>query len=1015
MKHRPLKQLCGLIATAAVALVLIGCNGKAGQNGTNGTNGTNGNNGNPGVVTLNVAALTPDEWGNLVLKGSVQSVLVSATAGQPVVNFTVTNADGMPVTGLASFTTKVAKVSSTTSTAGNTSYDIYTKYANVAFTIAKLVPAANGSPSYWENYILNSVPSKKVADDSVTASVPGKPSTDAVGNLVDHGDGTYTYTFSDIRDITKMQGVLDAYTYTGNNSRADLGLTNGFEPNLTHRLVVQISGNARGTSTNTPDGSNTGIVGVPIKTAANIVYDFVPSRPVATQAVTASDAQRQIVDVAACNACHTKLAPHGGARVDTQLCVVCHTDQRKYGNPEATATTTAGVTTYTGNTYKIKGLAAGNLVAFIHRMHMGEGLTNQGYNYANILFNEVAYPQDIRNCQTCHTAQAASTVPDAPPVAPVTAQGDAWKTNPSRLACGSCHDNVDFTVAHTVGSLTSGGAQLSDVACAGCHSAADIAIYHTPVWTPVQGGNNLAVVHGGMQSNSYQATNPANLPKGAHRVDYVIKSVTVSATGIPTIVFQYQVDGVPAVFTPFVDTTTTPEMLTGFVSNSFGASESNGPNLALAVGISQDGIKTPADYNFRASWQIKNIWNGTALFNGVKVGTLSGPAAGFYTIALTGYPLDATKLPAGVQFGAVGMGIGLGMLTQTDLHTAADAALINHDGTANDGKTMDFTFVPSTTVRNTGGLIIPSKMKWATAPVVTTGNKVPNIQRRTILREGSCNSCHGTLGAFTARTSPANFHGVGIGDANAEQSCVFCHNTTGVDSSAWSYDTKTWVHALHSANKPRNNAFTAHSGSGSDFWNIQYPGLLNNCEACHVPGSYDFSNAANAAQLPSMLWETVASGTLAKVIPTYPLFPNANYPAVTLPTSFVIPTTLTPALWVTGQPKYVAPFIDQTAFYGTNVAITAPTSVGGNWTVVPPAIGPSVAPAANPKWSLVVSPITGACSACHDSASAIAHFKGNGGAFYEERPTGFAKTEQCLVCHGNGKVADIRAVHLNFK
>ena len=35
MKHRPLKQLCGLLATAAIALVLIGCNGKSGATGAN--------------------------------------------------------------------------------------------------------------------------------------------------------------------------------------------------------------------------------------------------------------------------------------------------------------------------------------------------------------------------------------------------------------------------------------------------------------------------------------------------------------------------------------------------------------------------------------------------------------------------------------------------------------------------------------------------------------------------------------------------------------------------------------------------------------------------------------------------------------------------------------------------------------------------------------------------------------------------------------------------------------------
>jgi OmcA/MtrC family decaheme c-type cytochrome len=622
---------------------------------------------------------------------------------------------------------------------------------------------------------------------------------------------------------------------------------------------------------------------------------------------------------------------------------------------------------------------------------MGEALTNTGYNYGGILFNEVRYPQDIRNCQTCHTSQPQSAVTDAPPTATVTTQGDNWMSVPSRYACGACHDSIDWVA----GTNHLGGAQTSDAACSGCHSASDIAIYHTPVWTPHQAGSDLAVAHGGMQSNSYQATNPANLPKGAHRIEWNIKSVSVSSAGIPSITFQYLKDGIPVAF----NTNTSGEMMDGFVNNSFSTTESNGPNLALAVGITQDGIAAPADYNFHTSWPIKNIWNGTAKVldtDGVTlvpVGTFSGPTNGFYTITLTKFPLLNSQLPAGDTFGAVGMGIGLGLLTQSDLTAAQDAALKSNN------VTMDFTFTPgNATTRNIGGLLLPSKMKWASVPVVS-GQAVPSVQRRTILKEGSCNSCHSTLGAFTAVTGPANFHSVGIGDANAEQSCVLCHNTTGTDGSAWSYNTKTWVHALHASTNAgatmRNNAYTAHSSSGSDFWNIEYPGLLNNCEACHVAGSYDFSNTASAAQVPKMLWDTVAKGTTSASSPSYP---TSGFT--------IIPTGTTPAVWTSGN-KYLAPWVDQTTEYGTNVSITAPANVGANWTVNQPAVNTT-----SSKGSLVVSPITAACSACHDSASDIAHFKSNGGAFYEDRVTALAtKTEQCLICHGSGGVADIKTVH----
>jgi OmcA/MtrC family decaheme c-type cytochrome len=65
--------------------------------------------------------------------------------------------------------------------------------------------------------------------------------------------------------------------------------------------------------------------------------------------------------------------------------------------------------------------------------------------------------------------------------------------------------------------------------------------------------------------------------------------------------------------------------------------------------------------------------------------------------------------------------------------------------------------------------------------------------------------------------------------------------------------------------------------------------------------------------------------------------------------------------------------------------------------------------------SLVASPITAACIACHDSNAAYSHMELNGGSFYRPRSsmtTGLLGVgESCLVCHGKGKVADIKAVH----
>ena len=62
--------------------------------------------------------------------------------------------------------------------------------------------------------------------------------------------------------------------------------------------------------------------------------------------------------------------------------------------------------------------------------------------------------------------------------------------------------------------------------------------------------------------------------------------------------------------------------------------------------------------------------------------------------------------------------------------------------------------------------------------------------------------------------------------------------------------------------------------------------------------------------------------------------------------------------------------------------------------------------------TLVISPTVTVCSACHDTADAISHYKINGGAFYQPRSSAITgSNETCLVCHGTGRVADIATMH----
>ena len=96
----------------------------------------------------------------------------------------------------------------------------------------------------------------------------------------------------------------------------------------------------------------------------------------------------------------------------------------------------------------------------IHKIHRGENLPSveAGTPYQIIGnsqsvhdFSNVAFPQDIRNCATCHARS-----------------GDAGRQLvhvPEPAACASCHDDVNFAT----GENHPAGAQADDSQCASCH------------------------------------------------------------------------------------------------------------------------------------------------------------------------------------------------------------------------------------------------------------------------------------------------------------------------------------------------------------------------------------------------------------------------------------------------------------------------------------------------------------------------------------------------------------------
>ncbi|MFO1400486.1 MAG: OmcA/MtrC family decaheme c-type cytochrome [Steroidobacteraceae bacterium] len=892
-------------------------------------------------------------WAALQPRVTITSVAVNSP---PVVDFRVVDTAGKPIVGLGN------TAQSATATLPS--------YPNLSFSIAKLVPGTNGAPSRWVSYIVTTVPT------TTAAAAPTRPSTDNTGTLVDHGDGTYTYTF--YRDVTTIKATVDGMTVSGSNNKADLDdLT--WEPNLVHRLTIQLSGNAPGTGTNTPNAVQvSGYPGVPIVDAQDVIYDFIP----ATGAAAASG--REIAATAKCNECHRKLGGfagddpessaagfHGGSRNDVRYCVVCHTSQRAYGRTEAGYDGTT-LTFTASSTYKVDGRTVGQLPNYVHKLHMGELLAKKGYNYAEVIFNEVGYPQDVRNCTKCHDGSATSTAP--------TAQGDNWKNAPNRLACGSCHDGINFatgmgvTIGDAAEGLTSttsfngfahgGFANSDDSQCATCHTPGEIDLVHTPV-TPPNLQSALHVAGGNANSNSaWIASNTSRLPAGAIVVTYDIQSVSRNASKQPVMVFRMLQNGQRADLLDFATAPVNPatggkEIWDGFMGS---------PSAYFVFAVPQDGITAPSDFNVSVSGYLRNIWRGTA--TGAGAGTLTGPDAnGYYTVTLTGVqvPDSAVMLTGGLGF-TYNVSTAL-PLTQTNL--------------------ANYPVSPSPigAANQIGGLIViaPNLSKVATG---YTG-------RRAIVTDANCNKCHQELGAFTEDA----FHG---GQRNDGTTCAWCHRPNQT-SSGWSADSAYFVHGIHAGAK-RADAFTWHAGAvGESFADIGYPGVLRECEACHTRDSYNFAAAASQSALPNRLYRTVGTGifngTAGTSITTYSVVAGACAAGTSAPQTAVGVFSLSP---------YITPLSNYGIGFSYNAGLTTANSCKPDGTLVANPAGGTVQ--ADPQ-SLVISPVTTACISCHDSTLAKAHMEVNGGSFYQPRGGALGVTETCIVCHDTGRIADIKVMH----
>jgi len=304
-----------------------------------------------------------------------------AITGKPVVKFTVKDAVGRGAVGLK---------------AGNS--------GQLRFGLFKLVPGTNGEPSDWVAYVL---------------TAGGTPTTERSGTLVDNGDGSYVYTFAtDVTAVTTPRVVT-------------------WEPTLTHRLAIQLSGT-------TAAGS------LPF---ANGLLDFVPAGGAVTQT-------HDVAATADCNSCHGKLVLHG-ARYEVGYCVTCHA--RGVVDPNGVDIDMATM------------VHAIHAADFRHEAGAPAYKIKSSFSGNTYDFSEVTYPGPLNACKKCHEGTT-------------TRDGDNWKKFPTKEACGACHAAMDWS-AHM-------GGQADNSACKMCHTENQITTAHagenaTPNATAVVAGASV--------------------------------------------------------------------------------------------------------------------------------------------------------------------------------------------------------------------------------------------------------------------------------------------------------------------------------------------------------------------------------------------------------------------------------------------------------------------------------------------------------------------------------------------
>ncbi len=693
------------------------------------------------------------------------AVAANDTSTSTSASFSVVQTAGVPAVSI----TGPQVVNFTVLSGGRVVEGLAVSNGSVRFNLAKLVPGTNSNPDQWVNYI-HRTESTATAPNNRGSGPSGTPvlatarqattDTFAASRLTYNPAGYYTYTFNanitDPANPSNPGGV--------------------FERNRTHRIGMQLSyRNAAGETV-----------------LVNPYFDFTVDAAGNSVPVTDPALTRKMTDVGSCNSCHEKLALHGGGRVDTQYCVMCH-------NPGTTDANSANNL---------------NLVTMVHKIHSGKLLQRRpggetyriwGFNGTEFDFSKVGFPQDLRNCTKCHSA-------DTPEKRALTPQGDNWKTRPSKEACLTCHASGTGSVwrdgtttsgitvgSHTVFAATLVGAgaaatDLTNAQCAGCHVAGSNISPERVHWN--QNEENAAKYRLNIDSATY---NPST-----RRVT-VAYSLTDPTNG----------NAAYNLVTPDCASPTSCSNQTRFGNLRFYVAYQNMVGQSTAV-------TEFSSYNNGGSGA--NAFAYLGLNNG----------ANRYTIDIA--------LPADVPATAVAFGtarvIGAGQIKEP---------LLQAKWATDPRPEVVPRVLVNTAVQHTHRDVVLSGVEQA---------------RREVVSNDKCNACHALLGTGSGSNTLDNaFHS---GARNTVEACVMCHDanrmssgkmTNGIDWNE-SRQFKRLIHGIHGNSKrtypfsPGNTVVAAFNkdgtriGGGAPLASTNYaaevawPGVGINCNACHVNNSY---------------------------------------------------------------------------------------------------------------------------------------------------------------------------------